>query len=117
MKIEIHPDLRDIVRLGVLRLTEMALPQDDGASLWKLIDERCQGLHEEHQGRSSGQVEGVSEARQLYHETDASISKRETDQEHRRLQRAGLQQPAGRPDKHDRRALTELKKRDPAEHS
>ena len=57
------------------------------------------------------------EARQLYHETDASISKRETEQEHRRLQRAGLQQPAGRPDKHDRRALTELKKRDPGEHS
>ena len=30
---------------------------------------------------------------------------------------AGLQQPPGRPDKHDRRALAELKKQDPTERS
>lgn len=57
----------------------------------------------------------ATEAQQLYHETETSVTRRTTEQERRRLQRAGLQQPAGRPDKHDRRALTELKKRDPTE--
>ena len=51
------------------------------------------------------------EAQQLYHETETSITRRATDQERARLQRAGLQQPMGRPDKHDRRALTALKQR------
>ena len=51
------------------------------------------------------------EAQRLYTETETSVTRRATEQERRRLQRAGLQQPAGRPDKHDRRALTELKQR------
>ncbi|TDJ42949.1 MAG: hypothetical protein E2O54_00895 [Gammaproteobacteria bacterium] len=51
------------------------------------------------------------EAQQLYHETETSITRRATEQERARLQRAGLQQPMGRPDKHDRRALTALKQR------
>ncbi len=51
------------------------------------------------------------EAQQLYHETETSITRRASEQERARLQRAGLQQPMGRPDKHDRRALTALKQR------
>jgi len=51
------------------------------------------------------------EAQQLYHETETSITRRAAEQERARLQRAGLQQPMGRPDKHDRRALTALKQR------
>lgn len=51
------------------------------------------------------------EAQQLYHETETSITRRATEQERARLQRAGLQQPMRRPDKHDRRALTALKQR------
>jgi len=57
------------------------------------------------------------EAQLLYHETETSITRRAAEQERRRLQRAGLQQPPGRPDKHDRRALAELKKQDPTERS
>ncbi len=59
----------------------------------------------------------ATEAEQLYHETETSVTRRMAEQERRRLQRAGWQQPAGRPGKHDRRTLTELKKRDPAERS
>ena len=59
----------------------------------------------------------ASEAQQLYHETETSITRRTIEQERIRLQRAGLQQPPGRPDKHDRRALAELKKQEPTERS
>ena len=48
-------------------------------------------------------------ASQLYHETEASIELREQQATIRRMQNAGLKVPAGRPDKHARKALAQLK--------
>lgn len=61
-------------------------------------------------------VEGLSRHRgpapvaaTLYQETEDSIETRETATSRRRMERAGLTVPAGRPDKRGRRALEKLK--------
>ena len=63
------------------------------------------------------EVRGLSERRlgaplaaELYEETPDSISAREVAAEARRLRRADLTRPPGRPDKHARRRLSALKK-------
>lgn len=54
---------------------------------------------------------GASEAQALYEETADSIRAREVDAERRRMQRAMFELPSGRPDRRDRRELSDLKKR------
>jgi len=53
----------------------------------------------------------AGEAARLYEETDASIEAREAALARRRMERAGLRIPAGRPDKRGRRELARLKQR------
>jgi ribosome-associated heat shock protein Hsp15 len=64
-------------------------------------------------------VEALSEhrgsatvAQALYTETPESIELREISVSRRRMERAGLTVPSGRPNKKDRRALTQLKSLD-----
>ncbi|MDA8868292.1 hypothetical protein N9H91_00595, partial [Pseudomonadales bacterium] len=51
-------------------------------------------------------------AQTLYTETPESIELREISVSRRRMERAGLTVPSGRPNKKDRRALTQLKSLD-----
>ena len=53
---------------------------------------------------------GAPEASLLYEESTESIAARETLAAQRRDERAGLQEPAGRPDKRDRRLIHRFKK-------
>ena len=62
------------------------------------------------------EVEALSERRgnataatELYAETDDSVARRTEDAARRKMERAGLQLPARRPNKKDRRALRDLK--------
>ena len=48
-------------------------------------------------------------AQTLYEETEASIRAREAEATTRRLQRAGLTAPAGKPDRRARQAIKKLK--------
>ena len=52
---------------------------------------------------------GAPEAALLYEETGASIALRVADAERRRMDRAGMQAPATRPDKHERRRIHRFK--------
>ena len=51
----------------------------------------------------------AAQAQTLYEETTESIELRELRRSSRRMERAGLTVPAGRPDKKDRRALAQLR--------
>lgn len=51
-------------------------------------------------------------ARTLYEETAGSISRREEELRTRRLQRAAEKQPAGKPDKRERRKIRKFLRRD-----
>ena len=59
----------------------------------------------------SGERRGAPEAALLYDETAASIEARRSDAEVRRLQRAGMAAPEGRPSKRDRRLIHQFKGR------
>lgn len=48
----------------------------------------------------------------LYEETEASSARRATDNATRKMERAGLKVPKQKPNKHDRRALKQLKQAD-----
>jgi len=50
----------------------------------------------------------ASVAQALYRETPESLARREAERERRRLERAGYQPPAGRPDKRARRLIQAL---------
>jgi ribosome-associated heat shock protein Hsp15 len=50
------------------------------------------------------------EARKLYTETDESLAERERQREDRRLTGGALLRPQGKPDKHARRLIQDLKK-------
>ncbi len=66
MKVTIHEDLVGTIRLGVLRLTGITLPGDEGETLWQDLEAACLEINERFSGLTSGQVPGVSEARRLY---------------------------------------------------
>ena len=51
----------------------------------------------------------ATQAQTLYEETIESIERRELRTSSRRMERAGLTVPSGRPDKKDRRALAQLR--------
>lgn len=51
----------------------------------------------------------AAQAQTLYEETAESIELRESHRSNRRMERAGLTVPSGRPDKKDRRALAQLR--------
>jgi ribosome-associated heat shock protein Hsp15 len=51
----------------------------------------------------------ATQAQRLYEETIKSIERRELRTSSRRMERAGLTVPGGRPDKKDRRALAQLR--------
>jgi len=53
----------------------------------------------------------TTDAARLYRETDASVEAREAAVARRRMERAGLRVPSGRPDKRGRRELARLKQR------
>lgn len=53
----------------------------------------------------------ASVAQTLYFEDEASVIRRQTERESKRLQNAGFQPPEQRPDKRNRRKLQELKTR------
>ncbi len=80
---------------------------------------RCGELIELKQGWANRAVEVLAlsqqrgpaaEAQQLYRETAESRQKNEQEAALRRSQRAGLELPKGRPDKHQRRALGRIKR-------
>lgn len=54
----------------------------------------------------------ATQAQALYEETIESIELRELRKSNRRMERAGLTVPTGRPDKKDRRALAQLRNLD-----
>lgn len=60
----------------------------------------------------SEQRGNAESARKLYTETLESIERRETEVARRRMERAGLSVPAGRPGKRDRREIRRLKSGD-----
>lgn len=60
----------------------------------------------------SGQRGSATIAQTLYKETPESIELREISVSRRRMERAGLTVPSGRPNKKDRRALSQLKSLD-----
>ena len=66
MKIVVHPDLRETISYGVLRLEGVKQPADRGDALWKEMTEECTSIQECFKGLSSGKVPGVEEARKLY---------------------------------------------------
>ena len=57
----------------------------------------------------SNQRGPATQAQRLYEETIESIERRELRTSSRRMERAGLTVPSGRPDKKDRRALAQLR--------
>jgi ribosome-associated heat shock protein Hsp15 len=59
----------------------------------------------------SGERRGAPEAALLFDETDASIAARTAGADERRLQRAGMAAPEGRPGKRDRRLIHQFKER------
>jgi ribosome-associated heat shock protein Hsp15 len=59
----------------------------------------------------SDERRGAPEAALLYEETPESVAARAAGTEMRRLQRAGAQPPAGRPDKRERRLIHRFKER------
>ncbi|HSG89099.1 MAG TPA: S4 domain-containing protein [Pseudomonadales bacterium] len=59
----------------------------------------------------SEQRRGASEAQAMYEETADSIAAREADAARRKAQREAVELPRGRPDRRDRRELTDIKKR------
>jgi DNA/RNA-binding domain of Phe-tRNA-synthetase-like protein len=66
MRVAIDAGLSARLRLGVLRLAQLAPPADDGDSLWGEIDRAAAELAERHRGRTAGQIPGVQETRRLY---------------------------------------------------
>ena len=66
MDVNLASDLSKVVRLGVLELTGMTMPPDDGDALWDKLYTIGEQIRLEHQGKTAGQVDGVSEARALY---------------------------------------------------
>ncbi len=66
MKIEIHPDLKTVLRLGMLRLSNLLPPDDDGRGIWESIDSFCEETERRYKGTLTGQIPGVQETRTLY---------------------------------------------------
>lgn len=58
---------------------------------------------------------GAPEAATLYQETEASIEARERQRAERQMQRAGLRIPERKPNRQQRRALTDLKRDEPGD--
>ncbi|MCP4604676.1 MAG: hypothetical protein GY847_29840 [Proteobacteria bacterium] len=66
MNITISEKLTKIARVGILRLSGIALPADNGNALWQELKAECRKIRENCAGLTSGQVPGVDEARKLY---------------------------------------------------
>ncbi len=66
MNVQIENKLREILRLGVLRLTSLTYSDDEGDALWQEMESLAQRLHEQYQGQTPAQIPGVSQARTLY---------------------------------------------------
>ena len=63
----------------------------------------------------STQRRGAPEAAELYQETTESIEARESQRAQHQMQRAGLRIPDRKPNRQQRRALTDLKRDEPAD--
>ena len=66
MKVGIDTALQGTVVLGVLRLSNITHPSDEGAALWGEIEQVSAALRTEYEGNTVGQVPGIGRARTLY---------------------------------------------------
>ena len=66
MNVHIDEALRDTAALGVLRLSNISLPSDNGEALWGEIERVSAALRGEFEGSTVGQVPGIGRARKLY---------------------------------------------------
>jgi DNA/RNA-binding domain of Phe-tRNA-synthetase-like protein len=66
MNIILDSSLCSIVRLGVIRLAELQMPEDNGDALWRDVCDISAALAEKYRGLTIGQVPNVAHARTLY---------------------------------------------------
>ncbi len=66
MKVIVDSALQGVVRLGVLRLADITLPQDGGDALWQSLVGLCEVLENKWRGLTVGQIPEVLRARLLY---------------------------------------------------
>jgi len=66
MRVLIHDEVKSIVQVGVLSLSRLAMPADNGDALWDKLDAETTALRERFGHLTVGQVPGVKEARDLY---------------------------------------------------
>ena len=68
MTIDVRIDgrLTGTVRLGVISLVDMRLPDDDGEALWARVEQLSEELAGKFAGLTAGQIPEVQETRRLY---------------------------------------------------
>lgn len=66
MEVKLDDVLKPLIRVGVLRLGAVRIPEDHGDALWRRLDAVCEALHERWRGVSVSEIPGVQEARALY---------------------------------------------------
>jgi DNA/RNA-binding domain of Phe-tRNA-synthetase-like protein len=66
LKIAIHQELSEILRVGILRLSNLQPDAEAWESLWRDITQECEKIGAQFKGRNVGEVPGVSETRRLY---------------------------------------------------
>ena len=66
MRIEIADELEPILRVGVMRLGGLELPDDGGDALWDEVERAGAELAERYRGLTAGQIPATGETRKLY---------------------------------------------------
>lgn len=66
MNIIIDPELESTVIIGVLRLSELSTPKDEGEALWREVTSVCAELTEKYRGLTAAKVPKIAHARTLY---------------------------------------------------
>lgn len=66
MRITIDAELQSTVMVGVIRLSKMVLPEDNGDAIWQKITLLAEEISEKYRGVTIGQVPKIAHARILY---------------------------------------------------
>jgi DNA/RNA-binding domain of Phe-tRNA-synthetase-like protein len=66
VKVDIAPDLESILRVGMLRLGGLELPEDGGDALWDEVKRTSAELAARYEGMTAGQIPATGETRKLY---------------------------------------------------
>lgn len=66
MRVEIHDELKEVVQAGVLQLSGLRLPEDNGDALWQTLAVETAAIRSRYGNTTVGQVPGIREARNLY---------------------------------------------------